>query len=478
MKPQLPSHPLSVPPSAPNAIRPTGGRPTSRRWALRVAAAAVAAVAAIPLGLSAQQSADVAAGTPTPPLANFDTAWASIARTYYDTTLVRGRWQLAHDSIRASLGSSPNVEQVRAAIRALSAIPGESHFALIPADAVPPAGAAASSARLGTVGLEFRPIGDTLLIWHVAAGSSAEAAGLRPGDIVTHVDTLSLAALAERLARALPEDASMAQMLLARTATAMGRRAIGDTAIYGIVDARGRARRVELVHQAATGTITRFGNLPPQVLQTSSATVSVGPWWRRREVPVIHWSAWFPAISPRIDEMLFAAREAPGVIIDLRGNPGGVVGMISGVAGHFSDSSWNLGTMYGRGSTLFLRANPRVVDGSGTRRGVITAPVAILVDGFTASASEFFASGMQALGRARVFGEPSAGMALPALMRRLPDGDVLMHPIANHEDANGRRVEGVGVIPDTPAPLTRPALLRGEDPALDAARRWLARQLR
>jgi len=99
------------------------------------------------------------------------------------------------------------------------------------------------------------------------------------------------------------------------------------------------------------------------------------------------------------------------------------------------------------------------------------------LDGMSASASEFFAAGMQATGRARVFGDPSAGQALPAAMLRLPSGDVMMHPIADHEDANGRRVEGVGVQPDTPAPLTRRALQAGGDPAMDAARAWLARTL-
>lgn len=81
---------------------------------------------------------------------------------------------------------------------------------------------------------------------------------------------------------------------------------------------------------------------------------------------------------------------------------------------------------------------------------------------------------MQALGRARVFGEASAGQSLPAAMKRLPNGDVLMHAIADHEDARGRRIEGIGVQPDTPTPLTRSGLAAGRDVALEAARRWLA----
>ena len=48
----------------------------------------------------------------------------------------------------------------------------------------------------------------------------------------------------------------------------------------------------------------------------------------------------------------------------------------------------------------------------------------------TGSASECFAGGMQALGRARVFGQTSMGQALPAFFDKLPNGDVLIHATA------------------------------------------------
>jgi carboxyl-terminal processing protease len=150
--------------------------------------------------------------------------------------------------------------------------------------------------------------------------------------------------------------------------------------------------------------------------------------------------------------------------------------MVSGISGHLLDTAISLGTMHGRGATIRFVANPRRVDRAGTRVGTFTGPVAILVDGFTGSTSEFFAAGMQAVGRARVFGETSAGQSLPALMTRLPDGDVLMHAIADHEDAAGRRVEGIGVIPDERVPLSRVDLRNGRDAPLEAARAWIAAQ--
>jgi len=80
---------------------------------------------------------------------------------------------------------------------------------------------------------------------------------------------------------------------------------------------------------------------------------------------------------------------------------------------------------------------------------------------------------MQAIGRARVFGEHTPGLALPALLLRLPTGDILMHVMADFTDPTGRRVEGRGVVPDTVVPLTRRDLLAGRDAQLEAALAWI-----
>jgi carboxyl-terminal processing protease len=99
--------------------------------------------------------------------------------------------------------------------------------------------------------------------------------------------------------------------------------------------------------------------------------------------------------------------------------------------------------------------------------------MAILVDQMSASTSEIFATGMQRIGRARVFGERSAGMALPAVMDRLPSGDVFVHAVADFTDPDGHRIEGAGVVPDEVIPLSAGELSEGRDSALEAAMRWI-----
>lgn len=417
-----------------------------------------------------------------PPLASFDSAWAAISRTYWDTAFLSSRWRGAHDSLRAALGSAPDDDAVRRAIRALIAVPRQSHFVLIPASAVPSreprAGTdARGPARPapGTSGLELRSVGGEVVAWRVTPASGADAAGIRPGDRISRIAGRDL----DSARRALREGALAAveaERLVTRLTLGALTGMVGDTVPLVVQGTRGRPRAVRLVLGPVTERVTQVGNLPPFGVRASRDSLPLprDAGW----IAVIRFSAWFPALSAELDSILFSSRSAAGIILDLRGNPGGIIGMLAGVSGHLLDTAVSLGTLRGRGSTIRFVANPRRVDAAGRPFPPFRGPVAVLTDELTGSTSEFFAAGMQALGRARVFGDRTAGQSLPALMGRLPNDDVLVHAIADHEDAAGRRIEGVGVVPDVPLAFTRAHLRTGRDPVLAAARDWIARQAR
>jgi carboxyl-terminal processing protease len=73
-----------------------------------------------------------------------------------------------------------------------------------------------------------------------------------------------------------------------------------------------------------------------------------------------------------------------------------------------------------------------------------------------------------------VFGERTAGAALPSHIEKLPNGDGFQYAVANYISESGRQLEGNGVIPDVEVPLDRVALSEGRDPVLDAALKWLS----
>ena len=151
--------------------------------------------------------------------------------------------------------------------------------------------------------------------------------------------------------------------------------------------------------------------------------------------------------------------------------------MIGGVAGHFLDRRDTLGLMSTRRNRLAIVANPRPVSPDARPVRPFAGPVAVLVDEVSASATEAFAGGMQALGRVRVFGGRSMGAVLGALWDRLPNGDLLYHAILAF-DVRGADLEGRGVVPDEPVGATRADLLAGRDPVVEAAVRWIAAQPR
>jgi carboxyl-terminal processing protease len=161
--------------------------------------------------------------------------------------------------------------------------------------------------------------------------------------------------------------------------------------------------------------------------------------------------------------------QCDGLIVDLRGNPGGIGGMAMGMAGWLVDKpDQRLGTMYMRDATLNFVINPRAQ--------VFEGPVAVLVDGSSASTSEIFAEGLKDLGRARVFGTKTAAAALPSIFERLPNGDGFQYATANYISEGGKALEGIGVTPDVEVKLTRESLLAGHDAVLDAALEWIRKK--
>ena len=173
-----------------------------------------------------------------------------------------------------------------------------------------------------------------------------------------------------------------------------------------------------------------------------------------------------PYISRVFDKSMSSFMDAAGIIIDLRGNPGGIGLMAQGMAGWLiAQKDCFLGTTYTRNGEHKLFIYPRPT--------TYTGPVAVLVDELSGSAAELFASGLKDLGRARVFGSPTEGAALASMIDKLPNGDVFLYAVGDYVSAGGQSLEGVGVTPDVEVTPTRKALLEGRDEVLQAAVDWI-----
>jgi carboxyl-terminal processing protease len=406
-----------------------------------------------------------ASGQASKGLETFDAAWTIIRDSHFDPSMNGVDWQAVRTELSPRAASARTDGEVREVIREMLGRLGLSHFALIPSGRDTVAGTATDLS--GDPGFDVRLVGSNLLVTEVDPHGGAAAVGVRPGWKLVTFDEFPVSELLARLPDSMPE--RLRQVEAWRLVETRLRGPLGSR-ISLMFDDGSQGVGVSVERRAETGAPATVGNLPTMHVRVD-ANEKRTP--RGATVGVIRFNVWMPAVDALVQTAIDRFRTADGIVIDLRGNPGGLAAMIMGISGHFLDERKPLGTMKSRDAELKFAANPRLVNGAGQRVAPFKGPLAILVDSMTGSASECFAGGMQALGRARVFGQTSMGQALPAFFDKLPNGDVLIHATGDFVTANGTRLEGRGVVPDQVVPVVRSELLAGRDSTLEAALAWI-----
>lgn len=140
--------------------------------------------------------------------------------------------------------------------------------------------------------------------------------------------------------------------------------------------------------------------------------------------------------------------EGAGVVLDLRGNRGGLVAEAVAVASAFLDGGL-VATYDFHGTPRELRAEPG---------GDTELPLVVLVDGGTMSAAELLAGALQDRERAVLVGGPTFGKGSIQVPDEQPDGSVAELTVGEYTTPSGRAVEGAGIAPDLRVPAGENAL--------------------
>lgn len=397
-------------------------------------------------------------------IATFDSAWHRIASTYYDSAMRGIDWAAVRTELRPRAARARTSAELRAVLASMIERLGESHFAIIPAERASALDRSPDRAD-GEAALELRLIGNRLAVFRIDTGGPAWIAGVRPGWELRSVDGVPVDSLLRAVGLAVEQNPALVPFIAVRAAEARLAGSAGTQFRAEFRDGTGAVRPAQIDRVPARGQAVTFGLLPTVISRVESTRIQRG----ESCAGLVRFNAWMAPIAQAIDSAITAQAECAGIVLDLRGNPGGLAAMVMGVAGHFLETPDSLGTMRMRSATVHLVANPRY----GATGAPHSGRLAIVVDELSASTSEIFTAALQQLGRARVFGSRTPGFALPALMARLPNGDLLMHVVADFTLPRGGRVEATGVVPDVNVPLTFEALISGRDLALESAVDWV-----
>lgn len=434
-------------------------------------------------------------------LETFDFAWGRIAVTFWDFGAAGVDWDAVREELRPRARDAADAAELRRVLQIMLSRLGQSHFGVLPgpgslmstsneddADGAGTctralmrsvSGDGGSAAADAGPGFDLRFIDSTPVVSGVEAGSHADRQGLATGLEVVRVGEQNLAALTRCLGLdAL--DARIADMVRLRAVEGLLYGDAGDSVTVEFADAAGDRSTLEFERTHHPDTVEiGFGNLPPMryLFESEELETDAG------RILTVRFNVWLMPVVDAFEAALYGepAEGSPrvdGVLIDLRGNPGGVAGTAVGVAGYLLEEQAALGRMKNRNTELNLMVFPRrVSSNSNLKIEGFTGPVAVLIDGGSASTSEIFAAGLKDHGRARLFGEQSAAAALPSVIEEMPNGDLLMHAIADFIRPGGERIEGRPVQPESPVPLTREGLLAGRDEPREQALRWIVTEL-
>lgn len=274
------------------------------------------------------------------------------------------------------------------------------------------------------IGAEIGIRNDRLTIIAPLPGNPAEKAGLKAGDVVLTIDELNAVNLPL------------------------------DLAVHRIRGPKGTA---------VTLTVARNGDDEPRTFTIARDTIAiVSVSWQRLAGGVVHLQLkyfnedTFNRFSQAAREI--AASSPPGIILDLRNNPGGYLTTAIEVTSFWTGSDRVVVGEQQRGREL-LGHKPS------NREALFEGiPTAVLINRGSASGSEIVAGALQDYDLATLVGETSFGKGSVQDLRQLSDGSSVKLTIAKWLTPQGRQIEGTGIEPDIPV---KPAEENGTEASLD-----------
>mgnify|MGYP002377520381 FL=1 len=286
-----------------------------------------------------------------------------------------------------------------------------------------------TSGRYGGLGLEVQVRAGALTVIAPIDDTPAARAGIQPGDVISRIDGI-------------PVESENADVAIDRM-----RGEAGSSVKLTIIRAGQPAFDLSLVREVIDVTAVRgrllapgFGYVRVAAFQTNTAE----------------------EVAKRIAALIKPGQPLDGLVLDLRSNPGGLLDAAVDVSDLFLDSGPIVST---RGRVPLASAQFDAVAGD----VLLGAPLVVLVDGGSASASEIVAGALQDRRRALILGQRTFGKGSVQSVLPLASGEAIKLTTALYYTPSGRSIQAEGIEPDV---VLQPAELRplgaGDRPVTEA----------
>jgi len=424
---------------------------------------------------------------------SFEYIWKSIKANHWDPDLNGVDWDQAKADLLPKVKEATTDNQARAVMNELLERLEQSHFGIIPSssynrleeestviddsdsdesdDSDSDTDSDSDSDNMddadpepGYTGMNIRLIGDQFLVTKIMDGSPAARSGVKTGWIVKAIrgrEMSSLIEVASEIDGVMRPETQAGLIMYSRL-----HGDTGDTIDMTFLDGDDQTQERTLTFDKAPGVMGSVGELPDMLIEVEAETLEDGIGYFRLSMFMSPGT-----VLPTYQRFIKDHADAQGIVIDMRGNFGGIILMAPGMINWLIDEKGlTLGTMKMRDQVRGAFEIPLMLN---PRRKNYTGKVAVLIDEMSISNAEILAAGLKDIGRARIFGTRTAGLVLPSTVERLPNGDGFQYAFASYTTGGGYILEGIGAIPDVDVQYTRKGLLDGHDEVLEAATDWI-----
>jgi carboxyl-terminal processing protease len=291
-----------------------------------------------------------------------------------------------------------------------------------------------------------RPFGDDILVDEV--GSVAQAAGLERCAALLAVDDRPVAEAMDILPAILTASGTPHSQRALAAANLLSSRDGRLTVTFQ--DANGLVQTVTLQYPAETAAPApslAINPLPPisgERLPSGMGLIRIATFSGREG------QALADAFDAALDDLL----DAPGLILDLRGNGGGDQRLADQMARRFLTEPFSYGREQYAGRLPQRGWLPGLTFRLTPRQPHYEGPLALLIDEYTFSTAEQFVVALRDSGRATTVGRPTGGGAGNPLSFELTGGALVRFSTGDFRRSDGAPLEGQGVAPDLPVSLT------------------------